>query len=193
MPRVVRKQKPPALTDYRKFKPYLRLDFDRRCAYCHIPEDRYGSAGNFAVDHFRPKSRREFRRLVCVYSNLFYACRDCNLYKAAHWPDEEDRRLGRHLLNPCRVDLSKHWNVAEAGNLVPVSREAEYMIQRMKLNRSELLKFRKRKADQLLRIRRLEIILSEVTGGTFSKREGLNLLATWKRELADEFGDYWTA
>ena len=67
------------------------------------------------------------------------------------------------------------------------------MIQRMKLNRSELLQFRKRKADQLLRIRRLEIILSELTGGTFSKREGLNLLATWKRELAAEFGDYWHA
>src|SRR5450755_630058 len=108
MPRVVRKQKPPDHTDYRKYKPYLRLDFHKRCAYCHIPEMRYGPTGNYAVDHFRPKSRPEFATLVCRYSNLFYACRDCNLYKGSTWPNRTQRRLGAHFLNPCRVDIGAH-------------------------------------------------------------------------------------
>ena len=93
MPRVVRKQKPPVLTESRKYKPYLRLDFARRCAYCYIPEVRYGSLGNYSVDHFRPKSIPEFRRFICQYSNLFYACMDCNRTKGKTWPQRKLRDL----------------------------------------------------------------------------------------------------
>ena len=188
MPRVVRKQKPPALTNYRKYKPYLRLDFDRRCAYCQIPESRYGPPGNYTVDHFRPKSRAEFRRLLCVYANLFYACRDCNLYKGATWPGEDDRRLGRHFLNPCQVDLSKHWTVDKYGRTIPLSNAAEYMIEELRLNRPELVEFRIRRGSQWLRIQRLELMLSELPRATFARLEGQKLLDAWKRELAEGFG-----
>lgn len=193
MPRVVRKQKPPDLIDYRKYKRYLRLDFEKRCAYCHIPELRYGTTGNFAVDHFRPKSNPEFCRLICQYSNLFYACRDCNLYKSSTWPGIALRRRGARFLDPCRVDLSKQWDVAEDGALIPNSVAAAYMIDQLRLNRPFLLEFRRRKADQLMQITGLSEMLAATPHAAWARLRGQDLLDSLSRDLLDEYGDFWTA
>ena len=152
MPRVVRKQRPPVLTDYRKYKPYLRLDFGRRCAYCHIPELRFGTPGNYAVDHFRPKSKPEFRALICRYSNLFYVCMDCNRFKGSRWPDQRLVGLGSRFLNPCIDDMSLHWTVDKQGVLIPITPAARYMIQRLRLNRQELCDWRREKEALIARI-----------------------------------------
>lgn len=193
MPRVVRKQRPPDLIDYRKYKRYLRLDFERRCAYCHIPELRYGTPGNYAVDHFRPKSKPEFRRLTCQYSNLFYACRDCNLYKGSTWPGIALRRRGAHFLDPCRVDLSRQWDVAEDGALIPNNVAAAYMIDQLRLNRPFLLKFRRRKADQLMQLTGLTEMLAATPQAAWARLRGQDLTDSLSRDLLDEYGDFWTA
>lgn len=161
MPRVVRKQRPPALTDYKKYKPYLRVDFERRCAYCQIPESRYGTPGNFAVDHFRPKSIPEFRHLVCRYSNLYYACRDCNLYKGSTWPAAKLQKAGFRFLDPCRVDLCAQWILEDDGSLTPKTRAAEYMILRLRLNHRFLCEWRQDVFELAARIRNLADLITK--------------------------------
>lgn len=188
MARVVRKQKPPDLTDYKKYKPFLRLDFEHRCAYCHIPELRYGTPGNFAVDHFRPRSK--FRSLLCQYSNLFYACRDCNLYKGSTWPDAES---AGQFVDPCEVDLFRQWAATEDGRLVANNAAAAYMIDELRLNRPFLLEFRRRKTLFMIRVQRLESMLAATPIVTWTSVKGQDLLDTLNRELLDEFGDFWTA
>jgi hypothetical protein len=195
MPRVVRKQRPPALTDYKKYKSFLRADFERRCAYCHIPESRYGTPGNYAVDHFRPKSRAEFRELICRYSNLYYACRDCNLYKGSTWPARKLQRSGFRFLDPCRIDLSTQWAVDQDGSLKPKTRAAEYMILRLRLNQRFLCDWRRGKSELELRIKEVgSLTASAVRAGEEDLVRGLqSLLQRLNDQILDEYGDFWTS
>ena len=188
---VVRKQRPPVLTDYRKYKRYLRLDFERRCAYCHIPESRYGTPGNYAVDHFRPKSRPEFKYLICRYSNLLYACRDCNGFKGATWPHAKLTRLGFRFLNPCREDMSAQWTAAEGGRLVPKTRAAEYMIARLQLNRQFLCDWRREKRELRWRIEDVGATVSMARKDRELVDALRRILMRLERQLAEEYGSYW--
>ena len=183
MPLVVRKQRPPALTNYRQYKPYLRLDFEKRCAYCHIPELRYGTPGNFHIDHFRPKSHPGFRDLICQYSNLYYVCRDCNTYKGSAWPADALQDLGFFFLDPCTDDLAFHWTLKNDGSLYARTRAAEYMIARLNLNRAFLCEWRRGKLDFLDRIETLRYRHPAI--------EFIELLDKWERDHIAEFGAYW--
>src|SRR5262249_8578818 len=102
----VREAQPPVLKTYRQFKPFLRVDFRRRCAYCERPEDYMGGDECFEVEHFRPKSK--FPELECVYSNLYYACRGCNSHKSETWPSVEQIFLGMRFADPCVADPYVH-------------------------------------------------------------------------------------
>ena len=191
MPRVVRKQKPPVPTDYRKYKPYLRLDFGSRCAYCHIPEVRYGSPGNYSVDHFRPKSRPEFQRFRCLYANLFYACMDCNRIKGNTWPTRQLQNLGFRFLNPCRDNMANHWTVDETGLMIPKTLPAEYMIARLNLNRRLLCEWRRDKSDLAARIQDLSQSIA-LTGNDRDLKNALTrVLNRLSKQLLEEFADYW--
>jgi uncharacterized protein (TIGR02646 family) len=72
-----------------------------RCAYC----DGYplNATGRKELDHFRPKGRPEFYRLVCAWDNLFMACTACNGAKQEKWdeallrPDDPDFRFERYF------------------------------------------------------------------------------------------------
>jgi uncharacterized protein (TIGR02646 family) len=58
---------------------------EKHCAYC----DGYPvtAVGKEEIDHFRPKSRPEFYRLVSDWNNLFYSCSACNGAKLEKWDD----------------------------------------------------------------------------------------------------------
>ena len=152
---ILRKQVPPLFKNYREYKPFLRLDFERRCAYCYIPESRYGTPGNYTIDHFRPKSRPEFRKLICHYSNLYYVCRDCNLYKGAAWPSSVLRAQEFRFLDPCTDDFSLHWIVRPDGILTPKTPAGAYMIARLRLNREYLREWRRHKTVMVASVDRL--------------------------------------
>ena len=102
MARILRKQDPPIQARYQDYKPYLRLDFVYRCAYCTIHEGRHGGEHNFQVEHFRPKRKDLFPELELVYSNLYYACNRCNVIKGSKWPtpEQQARGLGAQSHNP---------------------------------------------------------------------------------------------
>lgn len=90
-------------------RPALLAMTEGRCSYCDgAPLD------TSKIDHFRPKGRLEFYRLVCDWSNLFIACDGCNQAKREQWddgllrPDEPDFEFDRYF-----------WFVADSGELVP--------------------------------------------------------------------------
>lgn len=108
-----------------------------------MPERRNGCSGrNYAVDHFRPKSRSEFAHLRAVYTNLYYVCFTCNDYKGSDWPsaDEADR-----LLDPCEDDFAEHFEIAADGLLTALTPVARHFARRLKLNRESALRVASRK------------------------------------------------
>ena len=145
---ILRRQKPPKFTDYRKYKPFLRIDFEYRCAYCGITEYRWGSERNFAVEHFRPKSR--FKHLAAVYSNLYYACNRCNDFKGNTWPTAVEVKLGRAWADPCLCDVYvDHLRELPDGRLQPLTPVGEYTAEHLLLNLRPYLVVWRRERSQL--------------------------------------------
>ena len=140
MPRFTRTHPTPAVRGkhYRRFHPYVRRDFEERCAYCLIPE-HWEEA--FELDHFRP--RPLFGDLVNNFHNLYYACRKCNGYKHDHWPSEKERALGYGFVDLCCDDVQGHFALMSDGSLKGLTPSAEWTIDRIRLNRSHLVTMRR--------------------------------------------------
>ena len=199
MARVVRKQKPPPLTDHRKFKPYLRLDFDFRCAYCHLPEVRNGGSRNFVVEHFRPKSK--FPKLACVYRNLHYACNSCNEFKADTWPEPAESGDGWKFVDPCDSEMSAHTVVLDDGVVVPATRAGHYTCTHLHLNRSFLRIWRERKRhleNQIVDMERfLQNLMSlppsalDLAGAQILRASCDAHKARLEAQLLEEYGSWW--
>ena len=121
------------------FKPFLRDEFDCRCAYCLVPEGEIGGSKSFQVDHYKPKSI--FPSLATTYTNLFYACRDCNAYKAAYWHGLLQKALGKFIINPCDHDPDEHLN-RSAELWEGLSSAGKWNITRLRLNSPAQIKRR---------------------------------------------------
>ena len=70
-------------SDYHRYKPFLRTDFNKRCAYCNLSEERITTY--FEIDHYIPKDAfKDIRpELETDYNNLMFACRKCNSEKSS--------------------------------------------------------------------------------------------------------------
>ncbi len=159
-----RRPDPPIFNDYRQYKPHLREDFLYACVYCTIHENEFGGPRNFDVEHFRPKSK--FEALVTVYTNLLYACGVCNSFKKDDWPSNDPVNDGKGYLDPCEHDYDNHFIQTDDFQIQGLSKVAQYIIERLHLNRPQLQKLRQRrrreeelyhKSMQLYRERLLEI------------------------------------
>lgn len=142
MAKLVRRQNPPVYTDYPKYKPILRQEFNYRCIYCDIHENEHGGPRHFGVEHFRPKSIPRFSHLICVYANLFYACNICNSFKSNQWPSDNPLTDGKGFLDPCEYDYDEHFLLNETNHLVGLTAVGAYMIEILHLNRAQLVKLR---------------------------------------------------
>jgi hypothetical protein len=58
----LRKHGPAGYTNYQSFKPWLRDEFQFRCAYCLERERWNGGHAAFASNTFSPKAIRKTRR-----------------------------------------------------------------------------------------------------------------------------------
>jgi hypothetical protein len=186
--RIVRKQNPPAFRNYKRYKPFLRLDFDARCAYCDIPELRYGPPRNYTVDHFRPKSIPEFRGLLRAYSNLFYVCQDCNAAKGSAWPSAELQALGFRFVDPCLQDLADHFPVGPDGLVTARTRQGEYMVARVRLNRPYLRAWRRSKDELLAQISDVADLTAAFKPGTTEHSAANRIHLRLQDQLLREFG-----
>lgn len=138
----------PSENDYAKYRPYLREDFYECCAYCLLHEFFAGGKENFELDHFRPKSRPEFRDLINEYTNLYYSCHPCNHVKYNHWPSEGLHAKGFQFVDTCKEIFSVHFE-EKNGYWNPISNAGRYTEERLRLNSEHKIKIRQMIAELL--------------------------------------------
>ena len=125
----------------RNVRNQIRARCDYRCVYCGTHEVNTG--GELEVEHFQPKSKGGSDEL----DNLLYCCSSCNRFKGAYWPTEGSLPL----LNPLKEDMGQHIDVADSGSLLGLSKQGQFYIELLQLNRPQLIRAR------LVRVRYAEL------------------------------------
>jgi hypothetical protein len=148
--RHIRTQKPSKQSNYRDYKPWLRLEFNHSCSFCEQWETECGGAHNFAVEHYRPKNI--FKTLKTVYRNLFYACPRCNTHKGQYWPTRSQSSKHEYILNVCDHDADDEIDKRDS-NWVGLKPVGKWNI--IKLRLSSRVKINRRK-DRLAAKRLLD-------------------------------------
>jgi hypothetical protein len=110
------------------------------CEFCGITEIDAG--GMLTIDHFQPRTKAGSDTL----ENLIYACVACNQYKQDYWPRTETAPI---LWNPRQESASQHFVEQENGELTALTPTGVFTIQRLRLNRSQLIAARQRRQEQL--------------------------------------------
>ena len=118
-----------------ELRPQVRERFQARCGYCGVHEDAVGST--LTVDHYRPRGRGG----TSEADNLVYCCARCNEYKGAYWHEQDPPYV--RLLHPGQDDLEKHLRTSSDGHVTGVTPEGEFFVQRLRLNRPQLVTYRR--------------------------------------------------
>jgi hypothetical protein len=126
----------------------VRERFNARCGYCGVHEDDVGAT--LTVDHHHPLARGG----TSDATNLVYCCARCNEHKGVYW-NERDLQYIR-LLHPGKDDLTLHLLVLDDSRIDGVTSEGEFFVQRLRLNRPQLVAYRR--ARWLEEERRAEVI-----------------------------------
>lgn len=107
----------------------LRELYPFRCGYCGTTEVDAGS--ELTVDHFHPRSRGGAH----ATENWVYACITCNDYKDNYWQPDSVHRI----LHPLRDDLGEHLREDDNGRLIGLTDTGRFHIERLQLNRLQLI------------------------------------------------------
>ncbi|MBZ5530074.1 MAG: hypothetical protein LAO20_01465 [Acidobacteriia bacterium] len=125
---------------YSSFRPYVRADFQHRCAYCLFWELLAAGEENFELDHFRPKSL--FPDDAQNFYNIYYACHPCNHLKRDLWPSKDMERRGLRLVDLCKDEFEAHFQLCSDGHLQGLTDAGRYTIDALRLNRKHLVRLR---------------------------------------------------
>ena len=132
-----RKHDPAGYANYQDYKPWLRDEFTFRCVYCLEREMWYPDrAGSFSGDHV--VAQKDDPSRVCDYTNLVYACTRCNCLKS---------RV--RLLDPTAVQFGQHLRIESDGMVHALSKEGEFLVRQLHLNKDPALAVRKYHLDVL--------------------------------------------
>lgn len=115
------------------------------CEYCGVSE--IDSGGLLTVDHFRPRTHGGGDGL----ENLLYCCYRCNLYKGYYWSEQTGDTA---LWNPRTEPIQTHLCSLADGLLYAITATGELTLQRLRLNRPQLVVFRVRLRAEAERKRR---------------------------------------
>jgi hypothetical protein len=112
------------------------------CEFCGVSETDTG--GELTIDHYIP----QIKGGTNDFENLLYCCSRCNLYKHDYFPSNSHEPI---LWNPRIEPASFHFIELEIGALQPLTPTGVFTIQRMRLNRPQLVEYRlsKRKIAEL--------------------------------------------
>lgn len=142
MPYFDRRRPAPQVSGgYASFRPYVREDFCRRCAYCLLHERWTAGVENFELDHFRPKSR--FPLLAKDFYNLYWACHPCNHMKLDIWPPAALEAKGIGFVDLCTEEFFAHFEYMEDGHWKGLTPSGQYTIDKLRLNRGHLVDLRR--------------------------------------------------
>ncbi|MBR1390989.1 MAG: HNH endonuclease [Lachnospiraceae bacterium] len=113
---------------YGKYLGILREDFGHICGYCGKSEVVTKNA--FEIDHFVPT--RLAPEKEDDYSNLVYACYECNRKKTGKWPSG-DKNIqfvdGKGFVDPATDEYDKNLERDEDGNMVGKTSAGKYMVE----------------------------------------------------------------
>lgn len=148
---LIVKRSAPQLADKKyndaEVKMHLRAEGGQRCVYCSINESIMGGYQFFWVEHHKPQSVDP--SLINDLNNLFYSCQICNRFKSNDWPNEPDATFTLCCYpNPTAVDYKTLFNVGRDGQMDGVYTASKYLVERIYLNRPQLIMERRRVALQ---------------------------------------------
>ena len=130
----------PTKGGYKDWKELLAIESEHQCVYCTIHEGQFGGIRNFHIEHYRPKSKDEFKHLENDYDNLFFACSICNCFKGADWPNDPNEDLEIVCYpDPSKVDYSILFSTNKDFILAGSRLSSKYIIERLYLNRPQLI------------------------------------------------------
>ena len=138
--------------NYTRYRNLLRTDFQYRCAYCLTHEFHNGGVANFAIDHHRPRhGTYAISDLANEYTNLYWACNECNQNKANQWPSPQEEAMGLRWIDPCEAwgNHDLHWKISPDGEIQWLTPEGQYTIKKLMLHRREWLKNHWRKLSKV--------------------------------------------
>lgn len=113
----------------------VRAAFGGRCGYCGVSETSVG--GELEMDHFHPQAAGGSDDI----ENLVYACTACNRFKGDYAP-ASDAPESLRLFHPRRDDLTVHIEETAHGRLAGLTPRGWFHIQRLHLNRPQLVERR---------------------------------------------------
>ncbi len=116
----------------------IRVLYEYSCGYCGVRESDSGA--RLTLDHFRPRSSSGEDEI----GNLVYCCHACNEFKGDYWHEEEVMRLLRPLFD----DVTKHYFVAEDARILALTVRGSNHIERLRLNRPELIAYRLQRQNE---------------------------------------------
>ena len=116
----------------------VRQRADYACEFCGVTEVDTG--GELTLDHYQPQARGGSDDA----DNLIYSCSRCNLYKADYWATASEQTP---LWNPRNESASQHFIEAEDGLLYPLTVVGAFTLQRLRLNRPQLVQKRYKTAE----------------------------------------------
>ena len=155
----------------------VRARANFRCEYCEVGEDDTG--GELTIDHYQPQSAGGADDL----DNLVYACYRCNLYKSDYWKAGE---IDRRIINPRLESAAKHFWLSPNGNLYALSEPAKFTIERLRLNRSALVRHRRQKIELLGERERFEQMRQTVRLLKQTGEQKNKLLAEQQKQLREQ-------
>jgi uncharacterized protein (TIGR02646 family) len=137
-------KRPDTVSEYAKYRPEVRSEAKEKCVYCAIHENSLGGSDSFHIEHYRPKSK--FHKLEKEFKNLFYACAICNRFKSNDWPKapKKDHSIPSYP-DPKLVDYNTLFEVDENGVIHGKYTASKYMVEKIVLNRPQLINERKEK------------------------------------------------
>ena len=131
-------------SSYRDWKEDLSIEGKKQCVYCSININSFGGIRNFHVEHYRPKAKDKFPELENEYSNLFFACSICNCFKSDEWSNEPSPNFDNESFpDPSKVDYSDFLKIVDHSVIESDFITGKYIIQKLFLNRPQLILERK--------------------------------------------------
>jgi hypothetical protein len=125
----VRKHGPSGYKNYESYRDWLRDEFSFRCVFCLNREQWGVGLGVWDIDHLMPRSL--FPLGECLYENLLYACRQCNLNKNDHLAPD-----------PCQIAFGDCLVVHDDGAINALNEAGELLIKNLRLNNQDYTRFR---------------------------------------------------
>lgn len=123
---------------YLDYRQTLRKDFIYSCGYCTLSE--FEAQGlRFTIDHYEPCSARP--DLKNEYSNLIYACDECNVLKGDLSPPSLARAEGYRFYRPDEDRYTDHF-APSRHRLNHITKVGHFTIEALDLNRQSLRRLR---------------------------------------------------